>query len=117
MKKRADFRRPESFWEEKGDMVLAVARYMSLPFYEMNEDMPKGIPFCQVRYRTRKGEEKTKWLTDKPLKKKQETLTLCLWTIFPVGIYPTKRSLDPKEQRYGYLVGISDREGCPLCRS
>lgn len=115
MKKRADFRRPENFWEEKGDMVLAVARYMGLPFYEMNGDMPKGISFCQVRYRTRKGEEKSKWLTDRPLKVKQEMLALCLWTIFPVGIYPTKRSLDPKEQRYGYLVGISDREGCPLC--
>lgn len=115
MKRRADFRRPENFWKEKGDMVLAVARYMGLPFCEMNGDMPKGISFCQVRYRTRKGEEKIKWLTDKPLKKKEEMLALCLWTIFPVGIYPTKRSLDPKEQRYGYLVGISDREGCPLC--
>ncbi len=71
MKNRADFRRPESFWEEKGDMVLAVARYMGLPFYEMNEDTPEGISFCQVRYRTRKGKEKIKWLTDKPLKKRR----------------------------------------------
>ena len=115
MKNRADFRRPESFWEEKGDMVLAVARYMGLPFYEMNEDTPEGISFCQVRYRTRKGKEKIKWLTDKPLKKRQDMLDRCLWTIFPVGIYPTKRSLDPKEQRYGYLVGISDRVGRKLC--
>ena len=51
MKRRADFRRPENFWKEKGDMVLAVARYMGLPFCEMNGDMPKGISFCQVRYK------------------------------------------------------------------
>lgn len=38
MKRRADFRRPENFWKEKGDMVLAVARYMGLPFCEMNAE-------------------------------------------------------------------------------
>lgn len=115
MNRRADFRCPENFWEEKGNMVLAVARYMGLPVYELDGRMPEGLRFHQVRYLTKKGKEKTKWLTNEPLKKKQTELARYSWTIFPTGIYPTKRSLNPKEQRYGYLLKMKDGEKAILC--
>lgn len=95
-----------AFWNDTSEEILKKAKLEGIPFCELDDFSQAGISFVQIRYKTKKGKEKTKWLTNKWLKKKQTALHFCKWTFLPLGISSIRKSLKPEGWRYDYQIRV-----------
>ncbi len=96
----------KAFWEDKGGEVLIRAWTDGLPICELENEFTKGITFIQIRYQKKNGSIRTKWLISKGPKKKHTLLGTCRWTLLPMGIQPSRCSLEPQNQQYGYQIQL-----------
>lgn len=111
-----EYRKADDFWANNGETLQECLDRVHFPRFTCFEEEPGGISICEVRYRTKNGKVKTKWLEDKLLKKKYQLMSVCQWIFRPLFIMPRKKSTLPKDQSFYYLMHIAqnDDQGYPV---
>lgn len=98
-----------NFWTYRNQGGLLLASLFKCgaelcPILPEKDDLDVGARFMRVRY-TEKEKSKYKWIKkEKDLRRTRHLISKCTWTIAPVGIRMRKKSVQPKDQIFVYIV-------------
>lgn len=106
-----EYLRVKEVWDNIETELLTRLYCKNISLYRTSEDECRGINICQVRYINKHKKIRTKWLENKPLKRKEHIISRCQWTFLPLSISPRKRSILSDDQYYQYLMKVRQEEG------